>query len=120
MNYKEITAKNILYHMYAKGLSRKTVCDDLGIKYTTFSDWVNAKTHPGMDKVEMLANYFGVSKADLVEDQSKRVETEQEREWKKLQETADKVAKVLAESGITYRQVDEVFGFVKEVLKITF
>ena len=34
----------------------------------TFSDWVNAKTYPRIDKIELMANYFGISKADLVED----------------------------------------------------
>lgn len=33
----------------------------------TFSDWVNAKTYPRIDKIEMMANYFGISKSDLVE-----------------------------------------------------
>mgnify|MGYP000250745067 len=38
----------------------------------TFSDWVNAKTYPRIDKIELMANYFGVTKADLVEDHSSR------------------------------------------------
>src|SRR5699024_6313467 len=40
----------------------------LGVSYSTLSDWVNAKTYPRIDKIEMMANYFGVSKSDLVED----------------------------------------------------
>ena len=36
----------------------------------TFSDWINAKTYPRIDKIELLANYFGVLKSDLVEDKS--------------------------------------------------
>jgi len=36
----------------------------------TFSDWVNAKTYPRIDKIELMANYFGISKADLVEERS--------------------------------------------------
>ena len=37
-------------------------------KPSTFSDWVNAKTYPRIDKIEMLANYFGINKSDLIED----------------------------------------------------
>ncbi len=37
----------------------------------TFSDWVNAKTYPRIDKIELMANYFGISKSDLVEDRSR-------------------------------------------------
>ena len=47
---------------------RKTVCRDLGISYTTFTDWVKGNTYPRIDKIELLANYFGVTKADLVEE----------------------------------------------------
>ncbi|MDN0046565.1 helix-turn-helix transcriptional regulator [Megasphaera hexanoica] len=65
---KDVMAKNIKYYMDSRGIDRNKICADLNIKYTTFSDWVNAKTYPRIDKIEMLANYFGVTKADLVED----------------------------------------------------
>lgn len=67
---KKVMAKNIKYYMDSRGITRNKICDDLHIKYTTFSDWINAKTYPRIDKVEMLANYFKISKSDLVEDSS--------------------------------------------------
>lgn len=65
---KEIMAKNIKRLMELRGKDRNDVCKDLGFKYTTFTDWINAKTYPRIDKIEMMANYFGVTKADLVEE----------------------------------------------------
>ena len=65
---KEIMARNIRRYMDELQLDRNSICSDLGIKYTTFTDWINAKTYPRIDKIEMLANYFHVSKADLVEE----------------------------------------------------
>ena len=65
---KEIMAKNIKRLMELRGKDRNDICKDLGFKYTTFTDWINAKTYPRIDKIEMMANYFGVSKADLVEE----------------------------------------------------
>lgn len=65
---KEIMAKNIRRYMDELRIDRNTICSDLGIKYTTFADWVNAVTYPRIDKIEMMANYFHVTKADLVED----------------------------------------------------
>jgi transcriptional regulator with XRE-family HTH domain len=53
-------------------IDRNKLCSDLGIKYTTLCDWLNAKTYPRIDKIEMMANYFGVQKADLVEDRMTR------------------------------------------------
>ena len=65
---KEIMAKNILKYMERDGKSRHEVCHDLGISYTTFTDGVKGKTYPRIDKIELLANYFRINKADLVED----------------------------------------------------
>jgi transcriptional regulator with XRE-family HTH domain len=58
--------------MELKGVSRNDICNALGISYFTVSDWVNGKKYPRMDKVEMLANYFGIQKSDLIEDQQEK------------------------------------------------
>lgn len=65
---KEIMAENIKYYMARKGVNAAEVCSALGFKTNTFSDWVTAKSYPRIDKIEMMANYFGISKAMLVED----------------------------------------------------
>lgn len=71
---KEIMAKNINYYMELHGKSRNEICEALGVKYTTFSDWVRGNAYPRIDKIEMLANYFGIEKSDLVEDKSKKIQ----------------------------------------------
>ncbi|MCL1951736.1 MAG: hypothetical protein FWF60_02790 [Oscillospiraceae bacterium] len=48
------------------------MCDILGVAYTTFSDWYNGNKYPRIDKIEMMANYFGILKSDLVEDKEGR------------------------------------------------
>lgn len=65
---KEIMAQNIRYYLKRYGKTQKEICKDLGFKEMTFSDWVNAKTYPRIDKIEKMANYFHVQKADLVEE----------------------------------------------------
>ena len=65
---KEVMARNILYYMEKQGVTATEVCTALGIKQNTFSDWVNAKTYPRIDAIEKMAQYFGISKAFLVED----------------------------------------------------
>jgi len=64
---KEIMAQNIKLYMAQNNVNATELCKALGIKQNTFSDWVNAKTYPRIDKIELMANYFGISKADLVE-----------------------------------------------------
>lgn len=65
---KDIFAKNLRKYIEKSGKDRKMVCDDLGFKYTTFADWYNGKKYPRIDKIEMLAKYFGILKSDLIED----------------------------------------------------
>lgn len=68
LDNRTIMAKNIRRHMEAAGVKPKDVCDALKIPMPTFSDWINAKTYPRIDKIERMAAYFGVSKSALVEE----------------------------------------------------
>ena len=68
---KDIMAKNIQCYMDKYEKTRQDMCDALGVKYTTFTDWVKGNSYPRIDKIELMANYFGISKADLVEDHTK-------------------------------------------------
>ena len=72
---KGTMAKNILYYMDINGKTRQDMCDALGVKYTTFTDWVKGNTYPRIDKIELMANYFGISKADLVEEHTQESDT---------------------------------------------
>jgi transcriptional regulator with XRE-family HTH domain len=71
MEHKEVFSQNLKKYMALNGKSRKEVCEALGYSYFTFSDWVNGKKMPRMDKVEQLASYFGIKKSDLIEETKK-------------------------------------------------
>lgn len=64
---KQVMAQNIKMYMEDKGISRKEFCKRLGFAYSTVTDWLNAEKYPRIDKIDMMATFFGVSKADLVE-----------------------------------------------------
>lgn len=65
---KEVMAKNLKRLMSAKGVNATDICRSLKFKHNTFSSWINCKTYPRIDKIEMMANYFDVSKSALIED----------------------------------------------------
>lgn len=67
-NSKTILAKNIRHYMEQNKKTRSEMCEALGVKYTTFTDWVNAKTYPRIDRIEQMADYFGVETSALLED----------------------------------------------------
>ena len=68
----EIMAKNIRRHLNKLGLNVKDFASEMDFKYSTVLDWVNAKTYPRIDKIELMANYFKVEKADLIEEYGSR------------------------------------------------
>lgn len=65
---KSIFAKRLHYYMEQKGVDRRQLCDDLNLKYSTVSEWLSANKYPRIDKIELLANYFGITKSNLIED----------------------------------------------------
>ena len=77
MDNKYIFSKNLKRLMTIKNVNRKEIAEVLGISYFTISDWVNGKKYPRMDKVELLANYFGVLKSDLIEMESDTIPSSQ-------------------------------------------
>lgn len=65
---KEVFAKNLAYYLERSGRDQKEVAEVLGVAPSTFNEWMKAKKYPRIDKIEMLANYFGILKSDLIEE----------------------------------------------------
>ena len=68
---KLIMAENLKRLMDIKNVNATDICNALGFKHNTFSDWVNAKRYPRVDKINKMAEYFGVNNYDLTEPHSK-------------------------------------------------
>lgn len=104
---KEIMARNIKYYMNKNAVNAAELCKTLGIKQNTFSDWVNAKNYPRIDKIEKMASYFGVNKAFLVEDMTEiDYFSEREKAMIHLYRKSDKD---------TQKMVDRLLEYVKNV-----
>lgn len=65
---KRVMGKNILFYMDKKGIERKDLAVALGVPYSSLTTWINGDAYPRIDKIELMANYFGCSKSDLVEE----------------------------------------------------
>ena len=61
-------AENIKRYLERKSMSMKDLSAAIDVPYTTVRSWCEAENYPRIDKIEKMANLFGVSKADLVED----------------------------------------------------
>lgn len=66
-NKKIIFAENLNTLMKIHGLSRKDLCKALGIPRETLRSWLIAIDYPPVEKMAILANYFKVDIASLIE-----------------------------------------------------
>ncbi|WP_261810622.1 LexA family protein [Levilactobacillus humaensis] len=67
MNNKEVVAQNLDNLMHRHSVTRSKLADDLGIKYSTLSDWLNGRTYPRVGAITQLATYFNVSPSAIVD-----------------------------------------------------
>lgn len=69
---KEVFAENLRYYMESRGKNQKELAEIVGVSAPTMNDWLKAKKYPRIDKIEILANYFGILKSDLIEDKKEQ------------------------------------------------
>ena len=65
---KNTLSKNLKNCISKSGKDRGMVAKELGISYSTLTDWINGNKYPRINNIEKLASYFKVSKSDLIED----------------------------------------------------
>lgn len=70
---KKIMGNNIQIWMDIYELSRKDFAKAIGEPYSSVTDWINGKTYPRIDKIQKMADFFGIEKADLVESRELRI-----------------------------------------------
>lgn len=69
-DYKKVFAKNLSNLLARNKKTQADLVSDLKLNKSTVSTWANGTKMPRMNKIEQLANYFGVEKSDLIEDKS--------------------------------------------------
>ena len=70
----KIFSKNLQYYMDLNGIDRKELADKLQFNYSTVCNWLSCYSYASEDKIEKLANYFGISKYDLTENNHEQLE----------------------------------------------
>lgn len=115
---KEIMAKNLRYYVEKSGKSQKEMSDIIGVPTSTFNNWMKGLKYPRIDKIELLANYFGILKSDLIEEK-----TEDHHNMRKKNDTLSDIILKLNEDAELLSMVEtlsklgfEQRGAVKSVL----
>jgi len=95
---KKVFSRNLSFYVRSREKTQKDVADAIGVSTQTFNTWMRGIALPRMGKVQLLADYFGIQKSDLIEDKSDRdtfppltaAEESHMRKYRKLSDT-DKV-----------------------------
>ena len=108
---KEIFSTNLEKLMSSRDIDRNKLCSDLGLKYTTVRDWLKGITYPRIGKIELLADYFGVNKSDLIEDKTQEVKEVKIPTSPLVQKITEKVVK------LSTPRKQKVLNYANEQLK---
>lgn len=112
---KETMAENLSYYVKASGKTQKELAEIVGVAYSTFNDWMNGKKYPRIDKIEMMANYFGILKSDLIEDKSK--EKEKRREMQKKNDIMTDIVLKMRENPEFLSLIETLYSLDDEKIK---
>lgn len=104
---KEVFAKNLTYYMGKANKTQKEMAAIIGVSAPTFNEWLKAKKFPRIDKIEKLAQYFGILKSDLIEEK-----TTEHRDMQQKNST-------LADLTVRMRKDDEFLSVVEIISELT-
>jgi transcriptional regulator with XRE-family HTH domain len=65
---KKVFAQNLQRYIAEAGKTQKDIADVIGVSAPTLNEWVTGKKFPRIDKIQRLADYFGILKSDLIEE----------------------------------------------------
>lgn len=73
---KEVFARNLKKYMEGRGKTQRELAEIVGVSAPTVNEWIKAKKYPRIDKIEIMADYFGILKSDLIEENSNTESTQ--------------------------------------------
>lgn len=81
---KEIFIRNLKRQLEVSGKTKGEVAKTIGVSTGNFADWLAGRSYPRMDKVQRLAEFFGVQMSNLVDDVNFAKESVSEKDQKVL------------------------------------
>ena len=65
---KAVFSKNLNRCIKRSDKTQRELANAIGVHPSTICDWLQERTYPRMDKVQLIAEFFGISKSELVEE----------------------------------------------------
>lgn len=70
---RKIFSRNLKRLLELNDKQAADIVNDLGIPFSTVSNWINGLKMPRMGKIELLADYLHCEKSDLIEDKGEQI-----------------------------------------------
>lgn len=67
---KIVFSENLKYYIAKTGVLQRDVAKVAKVSEGTICDWLKSRSYPRMDKIQLLAEYWGIQMSDLVEERS--------------------------------------------------
>ena len=108
---KETMSKNLRYYIEKSGKDRKTLAEIWGFPYSTVTEWINGRKYPRIDRIEVMADYFGILKSDLIEER-----TDEHREMQKKNDTLTDIVLRLRTDDVFLEAVESLYNMDSDKL----
>ena len=109
---KEILSRNLKYYIEKSGKDRRELAEIWGFPYSTITEWINGRKYPRIDRIEIMADYFGILKSDLIEDKG------EEKEKPVIDDGLTESQRKLIDfaKGLTEDQADKVLQLMQSIV----
>jgi repressor LexA len=108
---KEILSRNLKYYIEQSGKDRRELAEIWGFPYSTITEWINGRKYPRIDRIEIMADYFGILKSDLIEEK-----TEEHREMQKNNDILSNIIVRLRTDEVFFEAVEALYELDPEKL----
>lgn len=71
-NYKQVFSKKLTQYIEKENLTTESFAEAIGFPEATVLSWIRMTTYPRMDKVQKIADFFGICKSELIENCDRR------------------------------------------------
>lgn len=92
---KVVFSENIRYYLSKSGETQREIAKVARVSEGTVCDWIKRRTYPRMDKIQLMAEHWGIQMSDLVEERSVDNQYYLQKEAKMIAEDLAKTPDVL-------------------------
>jgi transcriptional regulator with XRE-family HTH domain len=71
---KKVFSENLRYYLSRTGEMQKDIARVARVSGGTVSDWLSHRSYPRMDKIQLLAEHWGIQMSDLIDERGVDIE----------------------------------------------